>query len=188
MCDGGRGGELDARLAQKLNITPAEAWDIIGPLWQQYSRGKIREDDLWVAVEKQYGQPLNADQRDIWNDWSHMRVIPEMSIFVSRLRRAGYRVGLLSNTIPNTAAEIRTHGGYDDFDFLVLSCEVGYAKPDPEIYELAMQQLPGIKPEEIVFTDDIARMLVPAQELGINTILATSPEQIMAEIDTFLAA
>jgi epoxide hydrolase-like predicted phosphatase len=117
-----------------------------------------------------------------------MKVVPEMSILVGRLRKVGYRVGLLSNTIPNTAEEIRSHGGYDDFDFLILSCEVGYAKPDPEIYELAMQQLPGIKPEEVMFVDDIERMTAPATELGIHTIVATSPEQIMDDIESLLVS
>ncbi|HKR82214.1 MAG TPA: HAD family phosphatase [Candidatus Saccharimonadales bacterium] len=186
MSDGGRGGELDARLAQKLNISPAEAWDLIRPSWLQYSRGRMSEEEFWANVEQKYGKPLSAEQRDIWNTWQHMKVVPEMSIFVSRLRKAGYQVGLLSNTIPNTAEEIRSHGGYDDFDFLVLSCEVGFGKPDPEIYKLAMENLAEIAPEEIVFIDDLEHNLVPARELGMQTILAKNSTQIMADIETLL--
>jgi putative hydrolase of the HAD superfamily len=93
---------------------------------------------------------------------------------------------LLSNVIPGTEAELRAHGAYDPFDFAILSRHVGYAKPDPEIYRLALDALPGINPEEIVFLDDQEHCLQPAQALGMQTILVQNPAQAIADIHRLL--
>lgn len=42
-------------------------------------------------------------------------------------------------------------------------------KPNPKIYELALQRL-GVQPEEAVFLDDLGANLKPAKAMGITTI------------------
>jgi epoxide hydrolase-like predicted phosphatase len=186
MTAGGAGFELPERLAANIGVTDDEAWQMLGPVWSDYSRGKITEAELWAYVEKEHGQPILAAQRDIWNKWPDMRPLPEMVELVRRLKAKGYRVGLLSAVIPNTMAEIRSHGGYDAFDFTILSCEVGYSKPDPEIYELAMRKLPGMQPDEVVFLDDQERFLVPAREMGMQTILVRNAAQAIEDAEALL--
>lgn len=183
---GGGGNELSERLARNLGISADKAYDLLMPVWDDYFKGKISEPELWQHIEQQSGQPIGAAQRDIWNKWEHMQPLPEMIQLVRRLKADGYKVGMLSNVIPNTEHEIREHGGYDDFDFLVLSCDVGYAKPDPEIYQLVLQHLAGIKPSEIVFLDDQERCLVPARAIGMQTVLVESPGQAIADVEALL--
>lgn len=85
------------------------------------------------------------------------------------------------------ANAIREHGVYDNFDFAVLSYEQGFAKPDPEIYDIALKKLgEGIKPAEIVFLDDKEECLVPARKIGIKTILVQSHEQAIRDVEKFL--
>src|SRR6266496_825229 len=185
--EGGGGFELSERLGKALGITRDEAYALLGPVWDIYARGKITEDKLWAVIEKAYGQPIHVSKRKIWNMWEeHMQPLPEMLDLIKSLQAKGYTVGLLSNVIPNTAADIRQHGGYAAFNFLVLSYEVGYAKPEVEIYQLALNKLPNIPPNEVVFVDDQERCLVPARELGIKTILAKNPKQIAKEIAELL--
>lgn len=184
--DGGRFG-LSGRLAERLNIGEDAAWNLLKPAWDLYMRGKVDEDGLWQIVESESGQQIPADKRDIWNDWTMMRPLPEMVELVEDLKRQGYAVGLLSNVIPHTAADIQKNGGYDSFDFTVLSPEVGYAKPEPQIYNIAMSKLPGMTPEEVVFIDDQERCLIPARELGIHTILAKNSQQIAEDVSKLLA-
>lgn len=179
---GGAGNELSERLSKNLGIDSGKAFELLSPVWNQYSRGKITETELWRNVEKNYGKPISELQRDIWNKWENMRPLPEMMDLVLQLKADGYKVGLLSNVIPNTERVIRANGGYDNFDFLVLSCEVGFSKPDPEIYEIVMEHLDGIKPEEVIFLDDQERCLVPARQLGMKTILVRRPDQAIADL------
>lgn len=184
---GGAGNELSERLAVALDISPEEAFGLLGLVWTDYAKGKISEETLWQTIEKNYGKAIHPSKWGIWNTWGeHMQPQPEMLALIGRLRSEGYTVGLLSNVIPNTAADIRAHGGYEIFDFLILSCEVGYAKPDKEIYELALAKLPAIPASEVVFIDDQERCLAPARKLGMQTILAQSPGQIDRDITQLL--
>lgn len=180
---GGSGHELSERLATALDISPEEGYLLLGSVWDEYARGKITESDIWRSIETRHDKAIEVGKRAIWNTWAeHMQPLPEMLGLVDGLKQRGCTVGLLSNVIPNTAADIQNHGGYDAFDFVVLSCQVGVSKPDLEIYKMALKKLPGTKPEEVVFIDDQERCLVPARDLGINTVLAVSPRQISDDI------
>lgn len=184
---GGAGNELTERLSYSLEINQEKAEEIFSAVWGGFVTGKITVTEIWAYVEEQLGRPVKLEDRNIWNTWDeHMRPLKEMLDFVRHLKSKGVVVGLLSNVIPITAEDIKVHGGYDSFDFTVLSCDVGYAKPDIEIYELAITKLPGINPAEIVFIDDQERCLVPARNLGMHTILAKNPHQIKEDLNKLL--
>lgn len=60
-------------------------------------------------------------------------------------------------------------GWYDPFDVLILSHELGVIKPDPMIYEIALQKV-GDRAERCIFIDDVEGNLPPASKLGMKTI------------------
>ena len=186
MTRSGKFGEMDDRLGSVLGIRPENAHKFLSPVWEKYIRGKIKEAELWSYIEAQSGQHISVGKRDLWNIWETTQLLPQMTELVAELKRKGYPVGLLSNAIPNTVRERREHNGYAGFDFLVLSCEVGYAKPDPEIYALAMEKFGGTLASEVVFLDDQERCLVPARELGMQTILVKDPAQAISEVRSLL--
>ncbi len=175
------------RLAALLGIDVQMAADLIVPLWDTYSAGTMSEEDMWTDISKRYGQAIGPENWDVWNHAADMAPLPEMVTLVDELRSAGHTIGLLSNVIPNTEKEIRAAGWYDLFDFTVLSNEVGLHKPDVKIYQLAMQHMPDIHPEEVVYLDDQARCLVPAHELGMQTILVQTATQAIADVHALLA-
>ena len=183
---GGAGNELAERLAVNLGITTEQAADYIYPQFNDYIKSEINEKELWERIERQYGHPISTGNRDIWNKWDSMIVIPEMNRLVADLKAKGIIVGVLSNVIPNTENAIRLNGGYDGFDFTVLSCDMGKAKPDPKLYKIAINEvqkrIPSIKTNEIVFIDDQDINLNPARKLGLRTVLAKNSEDTIAEI------
>ena len=138
------------RLAKNLNVSIEKATEWIVNIWDGFSTGKLNEQDAWRIIEKQYGQPVDSQQRDIWYTWEELKPLQEMLVLVRELKTKGYRVGLLSNVLPVTAQLIRENGGYDEFDFTVLSYEVGARKPSPLMYETALANLKGTKPEEVL--------------------------------------
>lgn len=181
------GGELSQRLGAKLSISPELAWGLVQPYWHRFLCGRITENDLWKHIEKQYGAPISSTQRDIWDRWDDtMRPLPEMLNLVRNLRDSNHVVGMLTNVIPPTERIVRQHHGYDGFDFLILSCEVGAAKPDLEIYQLALEKLNGIKPEEVVLLDDQERFLTPARKLGMRTIYVKEAKQAVQDVNALL--
>jgi putative hydrolase of the HAD superfamily len=97
-------------------------------------------------------------------------------------RRAGIRTALLSNAdgpdepIPWLEAL---------FDVLVFSGDVGMAKPDPAIYQLAVSRL-GLSPGECVFVDDLAVNVRGAVAAGLVGVHHTSVVSTLAELSVLL--
>jgi len=79
---------------------------------------------------------------------------------------AGHTVGVLSNAGPDLRGRIDEDlGRRIPWHDLVVSAEVGLAKPDPAIYHLVMERL-SLTPEQIFFIDDIKVNIAAAQEIG----------------------
>ena len=73
------------------------------------------------------------------------------------------------------------------WDAIVDSSVVGLRKPDEEIYERAEREA-GVKGEEILFIDNMAKNLVMAEKRGWETFLYNSAdyEQSNKELREFL--
>jgi putative hydrolase of the HAD superfamily len=179
---GGRGADIAKRLCTLLGLAESAAHKVFIPLFQEFTRGRLDDAAFWQAIESAAHIEISDEQRHAWDDWWGIEPWPEMLELINQLKANNYAVGLLSNIIPPAEAMIRAKGGYGHFNFTVLSCEVGYAKPDPEIYQLALEKFSGIRPEEIVFIDDQPKCLPPAEAAGMTTILATDTAQILSEL------
>ena len=57
----------------------------------------------------------------------------------------------------------------DRFDVIVISGEIGYRKPEKEMYEILLSKIQEI-PFNCVFIDDTMENIVAASELGFKTI------------------
>lgn len=171
-----------ARLARNIDVPfpTAAAW--LGEIWVPFLKGTMNEDEVWDFLESQYGKPIGPTQRDIWFTWDELKPHEDMVEEVGRLKAAGYTVGVLSNIFPNTKRTIEAHGGYDQFDLVVTSCDLGYKKPQPEIFQAALRRLNGIKPEEVVFLDDREPNANACEEHGMKGIHVTDHQQAIDDI------
>jgi HAD superfamily hydrolase (TIGR01509 family) len=100
---------------------------------------------------------------------------------LARLRQ-GYRMVLLSNTDARRFPFIREN--FPEILFFhayVLSYEQGCTKPDPKIYEAALQA-GGHPPEECVFIDDLEDNIQTAAEMGIHTLRMKEDTDLEAEL------
>jgi FMN phosphatase YigB (HAD superfamily) len=96
---------------------------------------------------------------------------------------ARYRLLLLSNTnlihfriIRENYSSLLRH-----FHDLVLSFEVHAAKPEPEIFQTAIERA-GCLPQECLFTDDIADNVEAARLVGMDAVQFQSPQQLQDEM------
>ena len=67
------------------------------------------------------------------------------------------------------------------FDVVISSADVGYAKPEEEIYRFALEQL-ALPPEAALFIDDLPRNTLAAEQIGIATIVFTTPSDLVEEL------
>ena len=92
-----------------------------------------------------------------------------------KLKEAGVSVGLVSNGPGEVQRpRVRESGIIEYLDAIVLSCEVGMAKPDPEILGLAMRLLEA-SPGSTLFVGDSTSSDLPAAEAaGVDFVLLSS--------------
>jgi putative hydrolase of the HAD superfamily len=98
--------------------------------------------------------------------------IPHQNIEVLKtLKKQGYLLGLLSNA---DVMEIRYWNNLPIsklFDTTIFSCNVGYAKPEIEIYELSLNSL-GIESQNAIFIGDGgSNELQGAKSIGLTTVI-----------------
>lgn len=104
---------------------------------------------------------------------------PDMVEVLTRLRRAGVRCAMLSNSLGDTdyPAEV-----LELFDETVISGLVGMRKPDPAIFHLALQRL-GSRAQSTIFVDDARPNVRVAQSLGIQSILHTNASETVQQLE-----
>ncbi len=73
----------------------------------------------------------------------------------------------------------------DVVDEVVLSCEVGSAKPDPDIYATALQRV-GAVADDVLFIDDTPTNVAAAESLGMTGYVHISSIETIARIERFL--
>jgi epoxide hydrolase-like predicted phosphatase len=106
---------------------------------------------------------------------------------VGRLRRDGYRTLLITNNVREFSADWRAKLPVDElFEFVIDSSEVGMRKPEPRIFQLALDKL-GVAPEEAVLLDDIGVNVEAARAMGMHAIqVGPRADVALAELDDLL--
>lgn len=130
--------------------------------------GKLDEAAHWRWVARRLGLSPQEAAAFTSDFFAGDQADPELAELIHSLRPR-YKTGLLSNCWPSLRSTLQ-HQQLDGlFDALVLSCEVGAAKPDPRIYQEALRQL-GVAPYEAVFIDDLPANIEGARALGLQAI------------------
>ena len=107
---------------------------------------------------------------------------PTLVNALHRVKAAGFKVGLLSNSWDN---DYPMHLWGDVFDDIVLSGQVGLRKPSPEIYTLAASRL-AVAPSACVFVDDISPNIKGAVSTGMTGILHADADTTIGELEILL--
>ena len=103
-----------------------------------------------------------------------------------QLKKQGYSIYLLSNFPGDQFEKYRLQNSYIDmFDDRIISGDVGLAKPDKKIYELAVQKF-SLIPEESLFIDDKIENTTSAEKLGIKTIHLENPNALNVIIKNYI--
>jgi putative hydrolase of the HAD superfamily len=148
--------------------------------------GRVTEPSWWSVVASRLG--IGRDQRarlerDLISDGSWDLVL---AAYLRHLRgRAA--TAIISNAWPHMRTRLAAAGLADAVDEVILSCEVGCAKPDPRIYGVALQRL-GADPRNALFIDDTDGNVAAARALGLTGYLHVTSAATIGEIERFLAA
>ena len=173
-----------AALAERMGMTRGElekavfehAW------WKQAEVGLVSEEEAWAAAAR--ALHLAADEVAAFREqfFAGDRVDFELVALIQGLRPR-YTTALLSNTwIADLPGFLRdTLHMPDAFDVIISSAERRVAKPDPAIFQFALEATKSA-PHEAIFVDDFERNIAAASALGIRTVHFRSAEQARGEI------
>ena len=89
---------------------------------------------------------------------------------ISKLHSEGYKMAVCSNSIRKSVEVMIEQAGLNQyFDFYVSNEDVEKGKPDPEMYNLAMNKM-NLKPEECLILEDNENGIKAAVESGGNLL------------------
>ncbi|MEL6588666.1 MAG: HAD family phosphatase [Bacteroidota bacterium] len=139
-------------------------------LFCQLDKGEIEIEDLADGLIQAY--QLQAPREDVILAWKELLtgVIPGRVEAISKLKAAGYKMALLSNTnrYHHSVFKDECEPIFRQLDHVFLSFEMGMRKPDAEIYLTALETA-GWKAEETLFLDDSRPNIEGAAAVGIQT-------------------
>jgi 2-haloacid dehalogenase len=123
-----------------------------------------------------------AAYRERWDEMLGGAMEPTVEI-LSDLRRAGVRLLALSNWSSDTFAVARPRYPFLGwFEGLVISGDVGVAKPDPAIFRILLDRF-GLDPAATVYIDDAAANVAAAAELGMRAIRFEDATSLRASLE-----
>jgi len=151
--------------------------------WKElYNKGLLTENQL-LEVLKKKGKVKEEVLVYIMENVREeiLKPVPETIEIVEKLKKR-YKVYALSNVDKESAEYVKKKFSiYNIFDGVVLSCEVGMVKPEPEIYKLILKKF-GLGVEECIFIDNNQENVDGAERVGIKSIRFESPEQLKRDL------
>lgn len=189
------GGVIKAVIFDCFGVLTADSWhefrmnlpaDQQGPASDanhQYGAGMISRDEFLGAIAELTGQSKDTISNLIDNERS--KNLPLLH-YIAKLKPK-YKIGLLSNVASNWIRdEFLTSAEQALFDVFVFSFEEGITKPDPRIYERAIERL-GLMPEECVFIDDIELFAEAAKQIGMKALVYENLKKLKDDLSPILS-
>ena len=141
------------------------------------------EKKFWEAYAEEKGKKLPQDWLPKWQSvlLHSLKEIPGTNDVIQQLKKQGFIVALLSNARKDQADHVRKLGYYDLFKPALISCEIGYEKPDPRAFQFLLKEL-DLSPSLCIFIDDKKENVEAARVLGIDSILFLDSNQLREEL------
>ena len=187
------------RILQKHDILipmdDVTLWASVSAGMQRYKRlsehtcMELKPEQIWpeyalcsLPVAKERLIPISEELAYMWElTFYTRRMRPRVKEMLEGLREMGIRMGIISNTasLYQVFETLEEYGIRSYFEDVTLSSTVGYRKPNPNIFFIALHQLRA-KPENCAYVGDtISRDVMGAKNAGFGLTL---------QINSFLTA
>ena len=126
---------------------------------------------------------LVSDIADIYKINDHdARPMPSTLESLPKLEQA-YTLGIISN-LPHDSlvSELDNYNLLPLFDTITISCQVGYRKPHPRIYQEALRRARAT-PKRSIFVSHDEQEVEGAGRVGMRSLLAKSLEEALIKLE-----
>lgn len=132
-------------------------------------KGTIDDTSCWKKIQETL--PAGYDAKTIERVWHESYTINEPVFDLVKKLSARYLVASFSGNLKRRLEHLDKRYAFRKyFTVQVYSFDYHMNKPDSKFVD-AMISAVGLPPEEMVYIDDVAEDLAPAQERGVYTIL-----------------
>ncbi|MBW2496030.1 MAG: HAD family phosphatase [Deltaproteobacteria bacterium] len=182
-------------LGRERNLKPSRLLEaMFGPYhgdtdhpWHRLERGEIDFGSAREGImELARADGIELDPIEVFVRMGEGSVIrEEMVALAMRIKRIGHRTAIVTNN----AKEFRERWVSsipvgEICHEIVDSSEIGIRKPDPRIFQHALEILGGIAPERALFVDDYPANVEAAEALGIRGVVVSDDyENAISEIE-----
>jgi putative hydrolase of the HAD superfamily len=151
-------------------------------LWFDLNLGRLTVEDAIT----QYHEKLGFDQKmfHLLMEETKKSLLPIDQSFqlLESLYAANYNLFALTDNVREIVVYLqKTYDFWTKFKGIVVSAEVGFLKPAPEIYHNLLNTFQLI-PEETIFIDDLAKNVQGAINLGMHGIQFQNTAQCISEL------
>jgi len=183
---------VSAKFKEKYGINPEITYSTLGRHWPLFQLGKILEDEYWMLVAADLNlEPNIAHFKKVIRQV--FKVNQEVFGLAEQLAKKHVLV-LLTNISREWLQHLRENYPVDQvFHHVVASCDLGIAKPrlnaDQNPFEIYLKCLEIVKttPANCILIDDHEENLVPAKQLGMQTILFKNINQLKTDLSSLLS-
>lgn len=144
----------------------------------QLERGEIDpESFLRSLAERHFPGASTEELRQVWNRML-AGLYPDRHALIQHLAQS-HRLFLLSNTnvLHHNHFQPQLKSIEPYFERIFYSFELGFRKPEPEIFEHVLQDA-TLSPERTLFVDDSLTNVDAARSLGLRTRLVERPDEL----------
>ncbi len=149
--------------------------------WGDFDRGTVSAPDLVQRIARRTGFAAADVQTVVEAVPRELQPMPESVALLHRLADAGHRLHYLSNMPAPYAEVLEQNDFFSRFDSGVFSARVHHNKPEPAIFQAALQHFDA-QPQELVFLDDHGPNVERARALGWHAVQFKSAAQAQAEL------
>jgi putative hydrolase of the HAD superfamily len=179
------GGHVLRFLADELHIP----FEDLRQVYLQHNHlanvDNVRWEEVVIGVVKTFdaSAEVEAKARRVLQEFESKNVInKELLELFPRLRKAGLKVGILSNAGTHLRKRLEEEGIAPLVDEIVISGEIGHQKPHKEAFQILFDRL-GVSAHEVVFIDDSEKSLEKAAEIGYTPVLFTGNQKLIVDLE-----
>lgn len=189
--------DLGGVLVRTINRAPRRRWEtrlglepyglesliFDSPVSRLASIGRAEPEAIWAWAAEQLDLTPEALAQLQQDFWAGDQLDKELVAAIAGMRPA-LKTGIITNAWKTIRPWIEEKWQLvSAFDDIVISAEVGLAKPDPAIYRLALERL-GVAALEAVFVDDFEENVAAARALGMHAIQYRDHDQVLKALET----
>ncbi|RDC54238.1 HAD family phosphatase [Pedobacter chinensis] len=110
--------------------------------------------------------------------YANCKPVFQQQYALSKLKEEGYKLAVCSNSVTKTVEIMMEKAALIDYlEFFLSNQDVVNGKPDPSIYNLAIQRL-GLQPEECLIVEDNEHGIRAAKDSGAHVLVVESPADV----------